>query len=62
MHGTSNIDWIDNSVVTVASSPLKHELYQSSKHYSRVKKALTDVPKPHLIKKTGNQTWGIWSA
>ena len=58
MHGTSNIDWIDNTVVTVASSPLKHGPYQSSKRYSRVKKALTDVPKPHLIKKNWKSDMG----
>ena len=54
MRGNSDIRavrWINNRVVTVVSSHLKHESYQSPKRYRRVKKAWTDVALPHLIEK-----------
>ena len=52
VHGTSNIDWIDNRVVTVASCLIKHEsLIKALNVIVRVKKARTDVPQPHLIEK-----------
>ena len=42
MRGNSDIRavrWSNNRVVTVVSSHLKHESYQSPKRYRRVKKA-----------------------
>ena len=51
--------WANNKVVAVASNHLTHEPNRNCKRYSRVKKALIDVPQPHLMRKYNAYMGGV---